>query len=406
MHPTHPSRPPSDVCPFCGKTYKRLKSHLPHCKAAANPTTPSARIDTLQQKEKSSPLVSDQSLLVGTTPRLKKTKETSQLRTTPAASLQNEVPLSPLQSSQSSASAKKKKQKLSDLIKAAAAAASSSPSSSAPITSTQSPPAAPTIPKPKKNRDLALTEATKTDHVTHQAAPAPTRSDPNRGDSISLSADPKAPPATEVKLSWPSEPSFSPDFKAGQSGVDFSASSSGTEDSSVTRLTSKAGSSHQVDRISIQDAKTMLGRNSSRRAGVLHQFVLPGSEAEVRTGGGLSAPSRQAESNLFPNIPSSLLPLVQARGSNQQCSTWLLPPQASQATPNPLAHVGCLNEALHTISPILSPFRRHHPPPVGPWMFPGRAEPQPEHGRASRARNTTSGRGATGQWHFSRTAAF
>lgn len=26
----------SEVCPFCGKTYKRLKSHLPHCKAAAS----------------------------------------------------------------------------------------------------------------------------------------------------------------------------------------------------------------------------------------------------------------------------------------------------------------------------------------------------------------------------------
>uniref|UniRef100_A0A8C5WLR8 ATP synthase subunit f, mitochondrial n=1 Tax=Leptobrachium leishanense TaxID=445787 RepID=A0A8C5WLR8_9ANUR len=26
--------PPSETCPFCGKTFKRLKSHLPHCKAA------------------------------------------------------------------------------------------------------------------------------------------------------------------------------------------------------------------------------------------------------------------------------------------------------------------------------------------------------------------------------------
>ncbi|XP_028263821.1 uncharacterized protein LOC114437371 [Parambassis ranga] len=30
----------SEVCPFCGKTYKRLKSHLPHCKAAPSSKTP------------------------------------------------------------------------------------------------------------------------------------------------------------------------------------------------------------------------------------------------------------------------------------------------------------------------------------------------------------------------------
>lgn len=30
----------SEVCPFCGKAFKRLKSHLPHCKAAARDKEP------------------------------------------------------------------------------------------------------------------------------------------------------------------------------------------------------------------------------------------------------------------------------------------------------------------------------------------------------------------------------
>lgn len=35
----------TEVCPFCGKTYKRLKSHLPHCKAAASFKTPPTKHD-------------------------------------------------------------------------------------------------------------------------------------------------------------------------------------------------------------------------------------------------------------------------------------------------------------------------------------------------------------------------
>lgn len=380
------------MCPLCGKTYKRLKSHLPHCKSATNSTT---RSDTSQQKKKSAPLVLDKPA-----PQSTKTKKTSQLESTPAASLQSEAPLSPSLSPQSSGPAKKKKQKLSDLIKAAAAVSSSS----APLTSVPSPPAALTSSKPKRKRDRALTETTYVGRATHQAAAAPIRPGSNGGDSIHLSADLKAPPVAEVKLQGTIEPSVSLNCQAGESGDDFCGSSRETEDSAVTHLTSKTGSGHQVARITIQDAKATLGR-SSRRADVLHQFVLPGSKAEVRAGADLSRVLLQVEPNLCPKIPSSLPPPVQARGSKQQHSTRLLPPQASQATPKPSAGAGSLNEALHTISPILSPLCRHNPPPGGPWMFLGWAEPPSEPGGASRG-NNTGGKGATGQWHSRRTVEF
>lgn len=416
-----------DVCPFCGKTYKRLKSHLPHCKAAANSKTPPGRNDAAAgqtKTKKSSPLVSDESLLVAATPQSKKSKKASQLVTAPAASSQSGAPSSPSQSvSQSSASPKKKKkQKLSDLIKAAAAAASSSStsssapltSSSTPLTSTQSPPAAPNSSKPKKKRDPKLTEDPKTSRVPHRglvggneppsedlAGPgssrtaAPTGPGPDRGDSIRLSADLRPPAAAKVKLSSTSVASANLDSEAGQSGDNFSGTSRGTEDSSISHLTSKAGSGHQVARITLRDAKATLGRSSSRRADLLHQFVPPGSGAEVRTVADLSRISLQAEPNLLPNISSSLLPLVQAKGSDHQPPTQHVPPQASQATPNPPLRAVSLNEALHTISPILSPFHRRHPLPAGPQVFPGGAEHQAEPGAGSRARSTSGG-GATG----------
>ncbi|XP_075889710.1 uncharacterized protein LOC142893228 isoform X2 [Nelusetta ayraudi] len=423
-----------DVCPFCGKTYKRLKSHLPHCKAAANSKTPPGRNDAAARQtktKKSSPLVSDESLLAAATPQSKESKKASRLVTAPAASSQSGAPSSPSQSvSQSSASAKKKKkQKLSDLIKAAAAAASSSStsssapltsfsapltSSSAPLTSTQSPPAAPNSPKPKKKRDPKLTEDPKTSRVPHRglvggneppsedlAGPgssgtaAPTGPGPDRGDSVRLSADLRPPAAAKVKLSRTSVASANLDSEAGQSGDDFSGTSRGTEDSSISHLTSKAGSGHQVARITLRDAKATLGRNSSRRADLLHQFVPPGSGAEVRTVADLSRVSLQAEPNLLPNISSSLLPLVQAKGSNRQPPTRHVPPQASQATPNPPPRAVSLNEALHTISPILSPFHRRHPLPAGPHLFPGGAQRQTEPGGGSRTWSTSGG-GATG----------
>ncbi|XP_004084308.1 uncharacterized protein LOC101161774 [Oryzias latipes] len=48
----------SEVCPFCGKTYKRLKSHLPHCKASKGFKTPPANQDVPENHTSDSQLAS------------------------------------------------------------------------------------------------------------------------------------------------------------------------------------------------------------------------------------------------------------------------------------------------------------------------------------------------------------
>ncbi|KAJ0015713.1 hypothetical protein NQD34_014003 [Periophthalmus magnuspinnatus] len=50
----------SEVCPFCGKSFKRLKSHLPHCKAAAGSTT--SQHEEPKTKEKSKTTTDNSSL--------------------------------------------------------------------------------------------------------------------------------------------------------------------------------------------------------------------------------------------------------------------------------------------------------------------------------------------------------
>lgn len=101
----------SEVCPFCGKTYKRLKSHLPHCKAASPPPIgheAAQRSAQHQLTHKSSP-----QKLTG--------PPSKQSRTAPAARSQTAASASPQSAGPASVppSARTKKQKLSEQIKAA-----------------------------------------------------------------------------------------------------------------------------------------------------------------------------------------------------------------------------------------------------------------------------------------------
>lgn len=88
------------MCPFCGKTYKRLKSHLPHCKAAAG--APGSAQQPLSHKS------SPQKLAVGAGPPSKNRE------TVPAARAQAAAPGSAAVPS----AARMKKQKLSEQMKA------------------------------------------------------------------------------------------------------------------------------------------------------------------------------------------------------------------------------------------------------------------------------------------------
>ncbi|XP_041818390.1 uncharacterized protein C17orf80 homolog [Chelmon rostratus] len=178
----------SEVCPFCGKAYKRLKSHLPHCKAAASSKAPPTKHDvTAAQTTASSRLAdaltkptakggkSTQMPPVTASPQSKHSKKVSVVSSAPPHS---SSPAKPLQSANASSSSeslslssgslppstKKKKQKLSEQIKAATMP--SSTTSSLISTQSQPPSLSNTIPKPKKKSLRDLIETAKPKQVT------------------------------------------------------------------------------------------------------------------------------------------------------------------------------------------------------------------------------------------------
>lgn len=116
----------SEVCPFCGKTYKRLKSHLPHCKAAVSSDTPPISREAAQTQGLSrlSSLEEEkipQKLTVSAGLQSKKSKKVSAVASQTGLQPGNSSPSQMASSASLSSSAKKKKQKLSEQIRAAAA---------------------------------------------------------------------------------------------------------------------------------------------------------------------------------------------------------------------------------------------------------------------------------------------
>ncbi|TKS89574.1 ATP synthase subunit f, mitochondrial [Collichthys lucidus] len=157
----------SEVCPFCGKTYKRLKSHLPHCKAASSETPPTKR-DVTANRTSSSPLAAALSEPtakgVKSSKTLSKTDTKKAKKVSPATPLQNAATSSSSQTLSPSGSlppsTKKKKPKLSEQIKTA----------TMPRISTQSP-----ISNPKKKSLRASIEAAKS-KLVYQGSLEGTRS--------------------------------------------------------------------------------------------------------------------------------------------------------------------------------------------------------------------------------------
>ncbi|XP_014861057.1 PREDICTED: uncharacterized protein C17orf80 homolog [Poecilia mexicana] len=159
----------SEVCPFCGKTYKRLKSHLPHCKAAASSRAPPTTQDVAAtQKPASHPAAA----VFRTTSKGKKSEQMSSVATYlpserskkgSVASLKPVHSATPDGSSPSSViasssptSKKKKKQSLGDQI------ITTAPSTSSPS------PLSSTLSKPKKKSLRALIEAAKSEHIAKE----------------------------------------------------------------------------------------------------------------------------------------------------------------------------------------------------------------------------------------------
>nr|XP_046233942.1 polycystic kidney disease protein 1-like 3 [Scatophagus argus]XP_046233944.1 polycystic kidney disease protein 1-like 3 [Scatophagus argus]XP_046233945.1 polycystic kidney disease protein 1-like 3 [Scatophagus argus]XP_046233946.1 polycystic kidney disease protein 1-like 3 [Scatophagus argus] len=312
----------SEVCPFCGKTYKRLKSHLPHCKAAARSQTPPIEHDVTANETSPSRSAADltkstakgekpaQTPSMAASPQTKKSKKVS--TAPPPQSSSTAAPLQSASTSKSS-SAKKKKQKLSEQIKAA----TMPPSTTMPLISTQSqsPPQSPTISKPQNKRLHALIEAAKSKQVPKgslegtrsasedlSSASAPFVSDPLRSRTTAqtdskthpkkdlvkdnphpdiLSTDTKPKGAFKMKaskakkaaqsLSTTKDASSSLDSEVNEKTLrprvrdDFLVDNqSETEDLSGNEMFLKSGSGHRA-RITLQDVKATLGRANTTR---------------------------------------------------------------------------------------------------------------------------------------------
>ncbi|XP_054454841.1 uncharacterized protein C17orf80 homolog [Anoplopoma fimbria] len=282
----HPAGMSSELCPFCGKTYKRLKSHLPHCKAAKNSKTPPTEHDVTVNRTSSSPPLaaalyeraakSTETLSVTLSQQSKKSKKKSVVSAAAQTSSVDSASLPP--------ATKKTKQKLSEQIKSANVS----------LTSSTSLPPSPAISKPKKQSLRALREAAKSEQVSQgtsdelPSGPATFVADPlssrttaetetkTNPDSVkdevlpaflSKSASKKTKKAAQ-SVPTTKDSSGSLDSKANESSANFWVEDNGeVEDLSVNKMLLKSGNGHQ-GRITLQSVKATLGRaNANRRTG-------------------------------------------------------------------------------------------------------------------------------------------
>ncbi|KAL3051720.1 hypothetical protein OYC64_001869 [Pagothenia borchgrevinki] len=270
----------SEVCPFCGKAFKRLKSHLPHCKAAASSKTPPTKHDVPgNQTTSSSQLTanlskptadSTQTLSKETSPQSKKSNKMSL-----ASAAETTQPSAPSSASLPT-SAKKKKQKLSEQT-------ANFPSST--TNSITSPLQPSTISKPKKQSLQALIEAEKSKPVSKGTL---------EGTRSALEDLPKTnPDKNSIKVAKPTKAKTSKTKKAAAQSFSTAKDTSTSlgskdvrdnlwvdtegkvEDLSENEMFLKSKSDHQA-RITLQGVRAMLGRDNvarqSRTASILSQI--------------------------------------------------------------------------------------------------------------------------------------
>ncbi|XP_029311484.1 uncharacterized protein C17orf80 homolog isoform X2 [Cottoperca gobio] len=328
----------SEVCPFCGKTYKRLKSHLPHCKAAASSKTPLTKHDVTVNQTTSSQLAAassgpiaefTQTLSTTASPQSKKSKKMS---VASSAETQSSSPscasLPP--------SAKKKKQKLPDQTKTAVMPSSTIFS----LASSTSLPPSPTISKPKKKSLRALTEAAKSKPVSkaslggirsasedlppgstpfvadpvNSTAIGENKTKPDK-DSIKDGAKPTKMKTSKTKkkaaqaLPTAKDTSISLGSNVNESSVrahvtdNFWTDTEGeVEDLSVDKILLKSESGHK-GRITLQDVKATLGRAHAAR-----QSSRPSIRSQIETADDLSS-----------KIRLSLSPVPLPTGNKDSC---------------------------------------------------------------------------------------
>ncbi|XP_061564828.1 uncharacterized protein C17orf80 homolog [Cololabis saira] len=422
-----------EVCPFCGKTYKRLKSHLPHCKAAASSKTPPAKQDVpANQASPPQPAAA----LSDTTAKGKKSPQKSSQKSSAATAAETERgstvsrPSSASLSSTLLPSSTKRKQKLADQIKTDTLFLSASPSLS-PATS-----------KPKKKSLRALIEAAKADQVTEaplkgprsvseKQSPGLRRSEEKKikttedkdaeGRVALLSVDTKSKDSPKKKVSKmkkvisttqhtsESLNSHTNDSNEGLTarhnfGVDGER---GSEDVSASAFFLKSRSADQV-KVTLQDVKATLGRANTHRQSS-RPSILSNIEVAVSLGSTDLSPvllpvetqkdavtvsdrfpststeyeelqsgqkSKQSDSIPLPGPISASASLLSAHASSQ---VLLAPPAPCTISSSEVWKAAHHRTGLLSISPPLQQFSSPllHPPAV--QTLPGRGgEFQPE----------------------------
>ncbi|XP_060884880.1 uncharacterized protein C17orf80 homolog [Labrus mixtus] len=379
----------SEVCPFCGKTYKRLKSHLPHCKAAGSSETPPAKRDVAAKQTSSSSQLaaaaaaatssqpkageekSTHTLPVTASPQSKKGTKISSVSSSVPASASSLSPSTPPSSVlASSPTKKKKKEKLSDQIKTAKTVSSTS------LGSSPSPPPPSNVSEPKRKSLRALIEAAKSKRVsvgsgegTRSASDdLPSASAPPGTDSLNslniqtetetnLDEDTRHPvflsqgskpkvKATRTKKATPSPLPInetSPDSevndraaKSRLSGGLWVETDVGGSDLSVSEMFSKSESSPRV-RITLRDVKATLGRANNRphdRPSVLSQIRAGDLSGGIRP----ALPTGSEEGNLVSTqTPSNELSSNSSRSTERQSAT-TRSSESTEATSTPLRH--------------------------------------------------------------------
>lgn len=327
------------MCPFCGKTYKRLKSHLPHCKAASPPPISheaAQRSAQHQLSHKSSP-----QKLAG--PQSKKS------RTASAAGPQTAASAPPQLAGPASlpSSARMKKQKLSEQIKAALVPPSTEPQPPRPTTSKAKQKTVqglleavgPQVRAPAKGARSAPEGPSPAQHVaklgTVSDAPRPaSQPTSNRG-----SSEKQATPAVSVTQNFRTNENI---VKPRVRKTDLATTEREIGDLSVNM---DSGNGPQ-SKIILQDVKAMLGRDRNSlkpsKPSILVQIHSSGASRA-------SSPPSQAP----PATGNQLVGTSSASASQPALPPGRLSSQVHRAM-----------KGLSSESPPLGPFSRTKPSPV------------------------------------------
>lgn len=332
----------SEVCPFCGKTYKRLKSHLPHCKAAGSSSTPPigpgaaqtqgpARLSSLK------PDKSPQKLTVKAGLQPKKSKTVSSA-SSPTGFQTGKA------STSLPSSAKKKKQKLSEQIKAAIT----------PPCAAVSPPSQPRSLHPTKKTTIHDEGAPKRSRATVEEPPAaqPEAEARVRGkEGISGNQGSSQRKGTQA---LPSSQNYKPNERT-------TGAREGNQDWVTTEgkdLNTDPGNGRQ-SKITLQGVKAALGRDrkSSRPSLVLQIQSSDPSSSAASTQASLPAGSREEQ----------LLSTSSTKPASANPRRHHAPPQLAPASPLPpppcpprslSSQVHRALTGLPTVSPSLTQFTR------------------------------------------------